>query len=80
MVDVARSSGAIGRALAVVGSEAVYQQLASEVPFAAQAAKPHDTARAWVCINRSCRDPVASAAALRAVLDTAVVNRTRSSI
>jgi hypothetical protein len=74
MVAASRTPRVIGNTLVVVDNETARQQLAAEVPFALQAAEPHDPPRAWVCINRSCRHPVASAEALQAVLDTAIVN------
>ena len=71
MIAAARAPVYLGRALAVVGSADTRRQLATEIPFTAQAGDPNDTPRAWVCINRSCRDPVTSAEALRAVLEAA---------
>jgi uncharacterized protein YyaL (SSP411 family) len=75
MIAAARSPRLIGNTLAVVASETPRQQLATEVPFAHQVVKPQDAPQAWVWINRSCRDPVASAEALRAVLDAAVAGQ-----
>ena len=63
-------------ALAVIDGESTRQQLVTEVPFTDQADSPEDRSRAWICINRSCRDPVTSAQALQALLGTAAVNGT----
>ena len=76
MVTAARAPGALGRALAVIDGESTRQQLVTEVPFTDQADSPEDRSRAWICINRSCRDPVTSAQALQALLGTAAVNGT----
>ncbi len=72
MIATARAPMFLGRALAVVTSADIRRRLASEIPFAAQAGHPDDIPRAWVCINRSCRDPVTSAEALQTVLEAAL--------
>ncbi|MGD9251049.1 MAG: DUF255 domain-containing protein [Desulfobacterales bacterium] len=72
MISAARSPRFMGRAIAVVDSDAARQHLATQIPFVEQAAAPGDTPRAWVCINRSCRDPVDSPEALQATLETAL--------
>jgi uncharacterized protein YyaL (SSP411 family) len=69
MIAAARSPRALGLALAVLESADDGRRLAAEAPFAAQAAGVDDRPRAWVCVNRSCRDPVDTAKALAAVLD-----------
>jgi uncharacterized protein YyaL (SSP411 family) len=69
MVAAARAPRALGLALAVLNSEDDRRRLAAEAPFAGQAAGVNDRTRAWVCVDRSCRDPVDSAEALAAVLD-----------
>jgi hypothetical protein len=74
MIAAARAPRTLGRALAVVDSEDALRRLAAEVPFAGQATGRIDPPRAWVCINRSCRDPVTSAEALRTVLDGVAAN------
>ena len=72
MISAARSPRFMGRAIAVVDSDAARQHLATQIPFVEQAAAPGDPPRAWVCINRSCRDPVDSPEALQATLETAL--------
>ena len=72
MIATARSPRFMGRALAVVDNDATRQFLATQVPFVGQAAAVGDTPRAWVCINRSCRDPVTTPEALQATLEGAM--------
>ena len=74
MIAVARSSRFMGRALAVVDNDDARQHLAIQIPFVRQAAAAGDTPRAWVCINRSCRAPVASPEALQATLEAAMTS------
>ena len=68
MIDAAGRPRFWGRALAVVPDAETRQQLAAEAPFAARADALDTKPRAWVCVNRSCRDPVTSAEALQALL------------
>ena len=72
MIAAARSPRFMGRAIAVIDSAASRQHLATQIPFVGQVAAPGDTPRAWVCINRSCRDPVDSPEALQAILEAAM--------
>ncbi|MBL0713927.1 MAG: thioredoxin domain-containing protein [Desulfosarcina sp.] len=74
MIHTARPGRTGGRVVAWIGDEAHRRQLGGDIPFVERARPLQEKPVAYVCINRSCRDPITSAEALHAALDAATVN------
>jgi hypothetical protein len=68
MIDTARRMATDGRALAWIENDAHRQRAAREMPFVERAVSREDRPTAYVCIDRSCRDPLQSVSALAALL------------
>jgi uncharacterized protein YyaL (SSP411 family) len=68
MLRVARPTKGDGRALAWAADEAHIRRTAREIPFAARAKLLDGPPAAFVCIQRSCREPVTTAEALTTLL------------
>jgi uncharacterized protein YyaL (SSP411 family) len=68
MIDAARRTAADGRAVAWIGDDAQRRQAARDLPFVERALPLGGRPTAYVCINRSCLDPLTSAHALATLL------------
>jgi uncharacterized protein YyaL (SSP411 family) len=68
MIDTARQGAPYGHVLAWIGDADQRQQVARHIPFAARAQPLEGQPAAYVCINRSCRDPLTSASDLSDLL------------
>ena len=69
MIDTARNGRTDGRVVAWIGGEEHRRQAVKNLPFVKQAILLDGKPAAYVCINRSCREPLSTATALAALLE-----------
>ncbi len=71
MIMSARLGRADGHVVAWIGAEAHRRQVAGDIPFAERALPLNGKPAVYVCINRSCREPMTTATGLAALLASA---------
>ena len=71
MLEAARTAGCEDQALAWIADDAQRRRTAQEIPFVARAQPLKDRPAAYVCIQRSCREPLTTAAELAKLLTAA---------
>ncbi|MGD9333014.1 MAG: thioredoxin domain-containing protein [Desulfobacterales bacterium] len=69
MLATAQSGKTDGRVVAWIGGDDHRHQAMHDLPFVKQATPRDGKPAAYICINRSCREPVGSASALAALLE-----------